>query len=78
MLVTWLKNFIYRGCLVAVDTDFTVSAIYVESLLQRNFVEFWGAKLRDGVLVFYVAEKDAEHVKHLFLRHKILAVVVRC
>ena len=61
---------------MAVDTHFAVSASYVESCVRQTGVENWWWKLRDGVVMFYVPEVDAQFIKNKLLDYKLITIVM--
>lgn len=71
-----IKNFLYRGRMVAVDTRFSISATSVEYLVKSKGVNSWGWKLRDGVVVFYIPEIEVDFIRSLFLNRNIYCVVI--
>jgi len=76
MILDAFKTWLWRGRLVAVDTNFAVSASYVESCVRQTGVKNWGWSLRDGVVMFYVPEVDAQFIKNKLLGYKLITIVV--
>ena len=76
MFVNAIKNFAYAGRLVAVDTKFSISCSSLEALMKRHQVVTWNWKLRDGVAIFSVPQSEVEYLRGLFLRQKILAIIL--
>lgn len=71
-----LKNWLYGGRMVAVDTSFTVSAAMIEAAVKTSGAKSWGWRLNDGVVTFYVPRDEAPFIRSLFLNRKILAIVL--